>query len=80
MSVRILYEGSQMEVTPDTARDLIARDLAKLVSGVLPESAPPPQPPPPPTEAPQTSETEPEAKITNVPKDKKVGRKSGRNP
>lgn len=36
----ISYEGREVRVTPDTARDLVERGLATLVSGELPEPGP----------------------------------------
>ena len=64
---RIRYEGAEVQVTPDTARDLIDRGLATLVEGeVLPPAEAQPE---------DQVEDVPAEKVTNVPKTKKTTRK-----
>jgi len=64
---RIRYEGAEVQVTADTARDLIGRGLATLVEGeVLPPAKAQPE---------DQVEDVPAEKVTNVPKTKKTTRK-----
>lgn len=56
MACLIEYQGRQVEVTPDTAAELVDRGEAVLVSGVLgdlprPAASSEPAPAPPPTAA-----------------------------
>lgn len=44
-AIRIEYEGAEVQVTEDTARDLVGRGLARVVGGELPPpAAAPPEP------------------------------------
>ena len=65
---KIRHEGAEVQVTPDTARDLIDCGLATLVEGEV-------LPPPAKAQPEDQVEDVPAEKVTNVPKTKKTTRK-----